>query len=249
MNIRLMLVLLACPVTPVLAEEVGSKGKYFVYNGTKYMTQGAESVSAPGQTGSVTGKGLTGPFYRNGFGHYSYTHTGGVGTGTEFTITGTLVADGNADITLAAGKKLDVGVSADTTVDHSKSYKGLFVGVSDWSQVIDELNAAAGSAPAGSAIFKRNFRVVDSVLYVTGYSTETDVTLNGEVRLDLQPNNEVAVVGSVTGSGQKTDSLVLSDNSTLAFSTRHVCWQDRKVVDVVPDVLGKVRPRDCKRYK
>ncbi|MBT8153052.1 hypothetical protein KMP13_03930 [Epibacterium ulvae] len=208
------------------------------------MTKGAEDVAAPGQIGRITGKGVLGPLHRNGFGHIGSTQTDGTSLGTEFTIDGTLIAKGNAKVTLAAGEQANIGVAADTSIDSTKVYKGVFVGVSNWDKVIEELNAVALAAPAGSAIFKRSFRVIDSVFYVTGYTSGTQVTLSGDVTLDLKANDQVSVVGTIKGSGEKTDRLVLSDNSTLAFSMSHLCWQYQKVVDIVPDLVGKPRPSD-----
>lgn len=249
MNKSLLIAALMCTGTIAQAEDVGTKGKYFVYNGTKYMTQGAESVSAPGQTGTVTGKGISGLFYPNGFGHFGYTSAGGASAGTAFSVDGSIVASGDANVNLAASKKLTVDVEADTTVNIAKTYKGLFVKVNDWSAVIEELNALAQGQPAGSIMFKNNFSVVGSVLYVTGYSVNSDITLNGTVALDLDAGKDLFVTGSVTGTGGKTDKLLLSDGSTIAYSLRHLCWQNRQIVDLAPDVIGKGRPRSCKKYK
>lgn len=249
MGNRFFIAALLCAATTAQANDVGTKGKYFVYNGTKFMTQGAEAISAPGQTGAKTGKGVLGALFPNGFGHFGYTSAGGASQGTAFTVDGKIVASGAANVNLAASKKLTVDVEADTSVNIAKTYKGLFVKVNDWAAVIDELNMLAKTQPAGSAMFKKDFTIVDSVLYVTGYSAQSDVTLNGQVALNVEASKELTVTGTITGKGGKTDSLLLSDGSAIAYSLRHLCWQNRMVVDLAPDVIGKGRPRSCKKYK
>ncbi len=231
------------------AEDVGTNGKYFTYNGTKFMTKGAEEVLSPGQTGKVTGKGLIGFFYPNGFGHFGYTTSGGAKRGTEFAVNGSIVATGNAEVTLAAGDPLNVGVDADASIDRTKDYKGVFVRVDDWGEVIKELNEFANTQPSGSLVFKEDFRVIGAVLYVTGYTIDSNVTLNGEISLDVNAGDNLTVIGTVTGEGEKSDSLVLSDGSSIAYSMRHVCWQNGEVVDIIPDVLGKARPNSCEPHE
>lgn len=247
---RLFIFIAICLLAPFAhADDVGTNGKYFTYNGTKYMTKGAEAVSSPGQIGSVTGKGLTGFFYPNGFGHIGFTTSGGAMSGTEFLVDGSILAIGNGNLHLASAKKVNVEVDADATINVAKTYKGLFVSVNDWAGVIKELNEIAKTKPAGSPIYKKNFRVVESVLYATAYSKDSKVTLNGKVKLELDAGKRLTVSGTITGEAEKTDTLVLSDGSTIAYSMRHVCWQGGKIVDIVPDVLGKARPGVCKNYK
>lgn len=231
------------------AEDVGTNGKYFTYNGTKFMTKGAEEVLSPGQFGKVTGKGLLGYFYPNGFGHFGYTTSGGATRGTEFSVNGSIVATGNAEVTLAAGDPLNVGVNADASIDRTKDYKGVFVRVDDWGKVIKELNEFAKTQSSGSLVFKKDLRVIGSVLYVTGYTIDANITLNGDISLDLDAGDNLTVTGTVAGEGEKSDSLVLSDGSSIAYSMRHVCWQNGEVVDIIPDFLGKTRPNSCKPYK
>ncbi|TCL09521.1 hypothetical protein BXY66_1571 [Shimia isoporae] len=230
------------------ASDVGSDGKYFVYNGTKFLTKGAQAVAAPGQTGRITGKGLLGFFTKNGFAHYAYTSAGGTRPATEFEIDGSLLASGNVNVSLAAGDVAEVGVEAEASIDTNKSYKGLFVEVKDWPAVINELNDFAATQPDGSAIFNKDFRVISSVLYVTGYTDSMDIEFDGSVNLEVEPTDEISVVGTVTGEGSRSSSFSLSDGSTVAFSLRHVCWNNKKIVDIVADVVGQSRPGDCDKY-
>ena len=249
MYLRTAFSIICFSAAPAQAEDVGTNGKYFTYNGTKFMTRGAEEVSSPGQFGKATGKGLLGFFYPNGFGHFGYTTSGGATRGTEFSVNGSIVATGNAEVQLAAGDPLNVGVDADASIDRTKDYRGVFVRVDDWGKVIKELNDFAETQPSGSLVFKKDFRVIDSVLYVTGYTIDSNVTLTGEISLDLDAGDNLTVTGIITGEGEKSDILVLSDGSSIAYSMRHVCWRNGEIVDIIPDVLGKARPNSCAPHK
>lgn len=236
---------------PAAAENIGDDGKYYQINGDKYITKSAQSIKSPGQYGMVTGKQpIIGIFIRNGFGHEGYTSTGGVLSGTQYSVRGDLVAKLNGGVSLAVGSGPNLSVEGDTSIDSSKTYKAIHVSVNDWQKIYEELNKLADELPPGSNIFKKNFRIIDSVVYVTGYSEDTTISFGTEVSGKLEPPQGYSVTASVSADGTKSDSLLLSDGSAIAFTMRHLCWNDDgMIVSAAVDIVGEGRPADCKRYR
>ena len=231
------------------AQDINDSGRYFLLGNTEYMTKGAESVRAPGQFGLVTGKGFWGLFVKNGFGHLGFTTSGGELTGSEFTVSGRIILNGKGNLSPAVATNGTANVDAARAIDRAKSYKGLLVEVEDWDRVRDDLNELALRQPPGAAIFSDDLRVIGSVLYVTTYTADSKVNFGGNLAIDVNDGNAISVVGSFSGNSTIARNIRLSDGSTLAYTMRHVCWQDGQIAAIVPDEPRLPRPGDCGRYR
>lgn len=235
---------------PVFADNIGSDGRYYVLNGSKYLTKDAQSIRGPGQYGRITGKQLfIGMFIRNGFDHEGFAETGGVLSGTSFDVNGSLVAKLSGGVNLAIGLGPTMAGKGDVNIDTNKSYKAIHVSVENWPLMYEEINKIASQSPSGSNIFKKNFRLIDSVVYVTGYSQNTAISFNNEVSANLETPQDYSIAASASVDGNNSSSLRLSDGSAIAYRMRHLCWENRVVVSTALDVVGAGRPIECKQYR
>ncbi|AUQ66099.1 hypothetical protein [Phaeobacter inhibens] len=256
---KLILLLLAGLAQPVVAEPKAEFkrtffpfGKYLVLNGSVYVTKGAENVARPGQLGLLTGRrGLSGRLIPNGFANVTALNDVNSGKGWIFEIDQKDLAKVSVGGDVSTGEDIaGLDLDADGTVtlnrNSNEAYKGVLLYVSDWLAVDAKIKKLWESGQARSYLINKDFRVIDSVLYATGYTGAGQISVEGAAAFNGTGSDAVGEVNVTTSvNASKTYKINLSDESVIAFSSRHLCWENGAFVGTLPDVVGEKRPKSC----
>lgn len=231
-------------------------GKYLVLNGTTYLTKGAENVSRPGQMGVLTGRrGLSGTLIQNGFANVTTLSDVKSGNGWIFEIDSKSLAKVNAGGSVSGGEEienldLDLQAGGARNRNANEAYKGVLLYAADWVAIDRKIDALWKSNTASNYLTDEDFRVVDAVLYATGYKGDQQIRMDGSATFNA---NGGSTVGSVNVTAEadtsKTYSISLADQSVIAFSSRHLCWRNGNFAGTAPDVIGAKRPKNCPAYQ
>lgn len=230
-------------------------GKYLVLNGTVYLTKGAENVSRPGQMGLLTGRrGLSGGLIQNGFANVTTLQNVTSSNGWIFEIDGKDLAKVSVGGTVSSGDAIEtLDLAADGNISRNMNknaaYKGVLLYAADWVEVDRHIKRLWESDMARNYLINNDFRVVDSVLYATGYTGGGQLKVDGTANLDGSGGGAVGSVKvKTTANADNTYSISLADESVIAFSARHLCWRDGQFAGTAPDVIGEKRPKSCPAY-
>lgn len=260
---RYFLVFLLAVIAPMAQAEPKAEfkrtlfpvGKYLVLNGTVYLTKGAENVSRPGQLGLLTGRrGLSGGLIQNGFANVTTLPNVTSSNGWIFEIDGKDLAKVSVGGTVSSGDAIDtLDLVADGKIgrdlERNAAYKGVLLYAADWVEIDGHIKRLWESNTATNYLINKDFRVVGSVLYATGYTGAGQLKVDGTASLNGNGGGTVGAVNvTTTANSDKTYSIRLADESVIAFSARHLCWRDGQFAGTAPDVIGEKRPKSCPAY-
>ncbi|WP_264210218.1 hypothetical protein [Leisingera thetidis] len=230
-------------------------GKYLVLNDTVYVTKGAEKVARPGQIGLLTGRRrLSGALIQNGFANVGTLPDVAAGKGWIFEIGRKDLARVSASGTVSTGEDIQgFGLEGDGAVAGnsltSETYKGVLLYASDWLAIDTRIRKMWEEGSARNYLINDDFRVIDTVLYATGYTGAGELQLDGSAQLNGAGSGTVgAVEVTAAGNASKSYTINLSDESVIAFSSRQLCWRDGKFAGTAPDVIGERRPKSCPAF-
>lgn len=230
-------------------------GKYLKLNDVVYQTKGSATVSRPGEFGVLTGKtGFTGYFIQNGFSHVDYLSEVEEAKGLVFEIDTKSLSKVGVTGKVSTGEAIEgLALEGSGKIDLSSNelatYKGILIQVSDWLAVESELQKLWDEGTARQYLQDPNFRVIDAVLYATGYSGSVKLAISGDAKVNSSATGSAAKIKvGVSGQVNKEYTINLGDDSTIAFSTRYLCWENGKIAKMEADVIGDKRTSTCKVY-
>ncbi|MCD9147442.1 hypothetical protein [Pseudophaeobacter flagellatus] len=231
-------------------------GTYLKLGGLPYSTKGAELIQLPGEIGVLQGQsGLTGPVTKNYFKRITLLEGVETNQGREFQIdrkilnkiSGNGTANAKTIPALEGTPSAEVEANYDLTGTRFQKYTGLFLQVDNWLEV--EKNLREMSPSAAQRFSDDNVRIVEAVLYATGFDAGSNVTVTAGAQGKLSELDKVSLTAAVDGAQTETLSLNLTGKSAIAYSYRMLCWNGKTFDKTTPDDIGSRRPSSCGKYK
>lgn len=231
-------------------------GVFLKVGGLPYSTKGSEQIKVPGEIGTLQGAtGITGFFMQNHFKRLYVLEEGGIIQGRDFEIDRKILSKisggGTGSISsipeLESAPSGEIEASYDQVGSQFTKYFGLFLQVDDWIAVENEIKAKTPDEQRRLA--DDNVRIVEAVLYATGFEAGGGVTIASGIESDVLGVESVSFTAALNGGQTENVSLKLSGSNPIAYSYRMLCWKGVEFDRTVPDDIGSGRPSSCGTYK
>ncbi len=231
-------------------------GVFLKVGGLSYSTKGAELIKVPGEIGELQGRtGFAGYFTRNYFKRISLFENISTNQGREFIVDRKTLnkINGNGTGNAKSIPEIEGAPSVELTASYDRAgtkfekYTGLFLQVDNWLSVEEKIKAMTiGEQQRFSA---DNVRIIEAVLYATGFDAGSGVTIAADVGTDVSGIEAVSFTATLSGGQTEAVSLKLKGKSAIAYSYRMLCWTGKTFDKTAPDDIGAGRSSNCGKYK